>query len=330
MIRKRFDYCKSQHCLTLLFMALLGSMHSAGQKTDSVFAAYLQPIPGSSFQLKMVPVPAGSFKMGSPETEKNREADEGPQQEVKISAFWMSAFEISRDAFDVYYNDPGIPEDSDVDAISKPSPQYIDFSMGMGKEGGYPVNSMSQYAALMYCRWLHQKTGIFYRLPTEAEWEYACRAGSQTAYFFGDDAADLDKYAWHAGNSDNKFHKAGEKLPNAWGLYDMLGNVLEWTMDHYEAKRLQELGSSADPAPLFNKSRYPKALRGGGFADDASRLRCANRYQSISQWNRRDPQIPKSKWWLTEAKDVGFRIIKPKHQPTASEAKAFYSMYLDN
>ena len=127
---------------------------------------------------------AGSFLMGSSDDEKNREKDEGPQRTVTIAAFWMGAFEVTRDEFDVFYKDETTSENSEVDAVTRPSPQYVDLSWGMGKEGGYPVNSLSQYAALMYCRWLYNKTGVFYRLPTEAEWEYACRAGTTTRYLF--------------------------------------------------------------------------------------------------------------------------------------------------
>jgi formylglycine-generating enzyme required for sulfatase activity len=197
----------------------------------------------------------------------------------------------------------------------------------MGKEGGYPANSMSQYGALMYCRWLYHKTGIFYRLPSEAEWEYACRAGTHTAYYFGDDTSLLGKYAWYSENSDDKFQKVGLKLPNAWGLYDMLGNVMEWTLDHYDENFYARMPDK-DPMAIPNDSHYSKSLRGGGFTDDATGLRCARRIKSDPVWNRRDPQIPKSKWWLTDARAVGFRIIRPLKQPTGEEVELFFKNYL--
>ena len=267
--------------------------------------------------------------MGSAVSEKGRETDEGPQRKVTIAAFWMGAYEMSRDEFDVFYKDENTSDNSTVDAITKPTPQYIDLTWGMGKEGGYPVNSMSQYAALMYCRWLYNKTGDFYRLPTEAEWEYACRAGSTTRFYFGNDEKQLGKYAWFKDNSEEKYQKAGMKLPNAWGLYDMLGNVSEWTLDHYDEKRMAGMGPLSDnPFVEPQKARYPKAIRGGGYTEEANELRTANRSKSDPLMNRRDPQIPKSKWWLTDAPSVGFRIVRPLVQPSADEINEFFKKYL--
>lgn len=277
----------------------------------------------------MVPIPAGNFLMGSSDADKDRKPDESPQRRVSIAAFWMGAYEVTRDEFDVFYNDETTSANSKVDAITRPSPQYVDLSWGMGKEGGYPVNSLSQYAALMYCRWLYHKTGVFYRLPTEAEWEYACRAGTETRYYFGNDDSQLNNYAWYAENSDKKFHKVGLKLPNAFGLYDMLGNVCEWTLDHYNENLLTNLPDNSDnPVEPPNKTKYPKTLRGGGFKDNALQLRCAARLKSDPVWNYRDPQIPKSKWWLTDAAAVGFRIICPLQQPDAAAAEGFFNAYL--
>lgn len=301
------------------------------QDSAKSFVAYDFNLPGTQIKCTMIPVNGGSFIMGSNNSENGRKSDEGPPHMVRIAAFWMGAYEVTRDEFDVFYKDETTSENSTVDAVTRPSPQYIDFSLGMGKEGGYPVNSLSQYAALMYCRWLYQKTGAFYRLPTEAEWEYACRAGTDTRYYFGNDAGQLDKYAWYKNNSADKFQRVGQKQPNAWGLYDMLGNVCEWTLDHYEEKRMENMtGNIENPFVAPNKVRYPKALRGGGYADDAVQLRCANRFKSDPLWNRRDPQIPKSKWWLTDAPAIGFRIIRPAEQPEPKKIDEFYKQYLGN
>lgn len=310
-----------------LSFAFFTALAFTASSQTNLFTPYEQTIPGSNLKSKMVPVQAGEFTIGSPATEKDRKADEGPQQKIKISAFWMGAYEVTRDEFDAFYKDETTSENADVDAITRPSPQYVDLSWGMGKEGGYPVNSMSQLAALMYCRWLYNKTGIFYRLPTEAEWEYACRAGSSTAYYFGDDSTQLENYAWYAKNSEDKYHKVGQKKPNAWGLYDMLGNVMEWTLDHYDEKRYEKLANATDPVVEANKMKYPKTLRGGGFASRAAELRAANRIPSTPEWNVRDPQIPKSKWWLTEAMWVGFRIVRPLQQPTKEEIEKFFTQY---
>ena len=313
----------------VLFAGFLSCQLIVAQDSVKLFSTYKFTLPGSTIQSKMVPINAGSFLMGSADNEKGREKDEGPQRTVAIAAFWMGAFEVTRDEFDVFYKDETTSENNSVDAVTRPSPQYVDLSWGMGKEGGYPVNSMSQFAALMYCRWLYNKTGVFYRLPTEAEWEYACRAGSTTRFYFGDDEKQLGKYAWYVDNSSDKFQKIGLKLPNAWGLYDMLGNVCEWTIDHYETKRMEAMpDKSENPMVAPNKSKYPKALKGGGFTEEALQLRCANRFQSEPLWNHRDPQIPKSKWWLTDARAVGFRIICPLEQPNAENANKFYEQYL--
>jgi formylglycine-generating enzyme required for sulfatase activity len=130
----------------------------------------------------MQSIPAGSFLIGSSISEKNRQQEEWPQKKIQMSAFWMGAYEVTRDEFDVFLKDEQTSQNVDLDAITRPSAQYVDLTWGMGKEGGYPANSMSQFGALMYCKWLYQKTGIFFRLPTEAEWEYACRAGTNTTY----------------------------------------------------------------------------------------------------------------------------------------------------
>lgn len=310
----------------LLIPALIVSI-SVWSQARKEFNSFTQKVPGSEVAFKMLPIAAGSFTLGSPESEKGRAGEEGPRKKVTLSAFWMGEKEVTHDEFWVYFNDESVTRNSDVDAVTRPTAQYIDLSWGMGKQGGFPFNSMSQRTALMYCRWLYKKTGTFYRLPTEAEWEYACRAGSTGAQPFGSDAT-IDDYAWHEGNSGNKYHKTGLKKPNAWGLYDMLGNVSEWTLDQYDEAYLQKLPDNANDPMSEPTSRYPKTLKGGGYATPADMLRCAARFRSDASWNKRDPQIPKSKWWLTDAAAVGFRIVAPLKQPSAEEAEAFYNKYL--
>lgn len=298
---------------------------SWGQSAE--FAAYETTIPSSSVKFKMLPIPAGTFKQGSDASEKGRRPDEGPQHTINIAAFWMSEHEVTYDEFLLFFNDESTSRNSDVDAVTRPTPQYIDLSWGMGKQGGFPVNSMSQHTAMMYCRWLYKKTGQFYRLPSEAEWEYACRAGSTGVYYYGNDEKQLKDYAWFADNSKNKYQKVMQKKPNAWGLYDMIGNVAEWTLDQYDEKFYETITEgNANPVNV-PVSRYPRAVRGGGYLDKAEGLRSAARAKSEASWNKRDPQIPKSKWWLTDGMSVGFRLVRPKEQPSAEEIEAFYAKY---
>ena len=268
--------------------------------------------------------------MGSPENENGREADEGPQKRFTVSPFWMGAFEVTHDEFDIFFKDANTSQNSNVDAITRPSPQYVDLSWDMGRDGGYPVNSMQQRTAVMYCKWLYNKTGIFYRLPTEAEWEYACRAGSSSKYFFGDNENDLIKYAWYNKNSTAAYHKVGQLKPNAFGLYDMLGNVAEWVMDQYDEvyfTKMKDVNVDPELKPI---ARHPRLLKGGSYSDNATELRCANRTKWLPEWNRRDPQIPKSKWWLTDAPFAGFRLVRPLKQPSAKEIEKFFTLYLSN
>lgn len=301
----------------------------AQHKSNSDFKTYEQKIPGTNVSFKMIPIQAGSFKMGSPENEKGHRADEGPATEVKLSAFWMGEHEVTYDEY-VLFLDEGRDTGPLPDGVTRPSPPYVDFTLGMGKMGGFPANSMTQYAALMYCKWLYNKTGIFYRLPTEAEWEYACRAGSEKPYSFGDDEKELKEYSWYAGNSGNKYHQVKQLKPNAWGLYDVYGNVAEWTLDQYQEDYFTRIKTNKTDPVIQPTTKYPITLRGGHFRDEANDLRSASRLPSSRKWNARDPQIPKSKWWIADAPFVGFRILRPFHQPTANEVDQFFNRFLDN
>ena len=303
---------------------ILGFLFLVSQLALSqAFKAYEQVIPNTTVKFRMMPIPAGEFMLGSPESEQGHEADESPQVKVKIAPFWMGATEVTYDEYQLFFEEERDPEPK-PDAITRPSPPYIDFTLGMGKVGGFPANSMQQYAALMYCKWLYYKTGFFYRLPTEAEWEYACRAGSKSRFFFGENASTLSNYAWFKGNSEEKYHHVAEKKPNPWGLYDMLGNVAEWTLDQYDEGFYKNLKDGQTDPYSVKLKRYSSTVKGGNYQSEEAQLRSADRLKSDLIWNRRDPQIPKSKWWNADSPFVGFRVIRPLKQPNKEEVEAFF------
>ena len=307
-------------------------------KTPAEMKSYTQKIANTEVAFDMVPIPGGELLMGSPKGEAERADDEGPQHKVKVEPFWMGKHEVTWEEFELwsllmdsklrkYQNINPTPLDKVADAITKPTPPYTDMSFGMGKDGGYPAICMTQHAAKRYCEWLSAKTGLYHRLPTEAEWEYACRAGTKTAFSFGDDPAKIDDYAWHLGNSpvegENKYHPVGKKKPNPWGLHDMHGNVAEWVQDKYEPDFYAKF--PADKVASFPLCQadieYPRVARGGSWMFEPLKARSATRLASHPDWKDQDPQLPKSAWYMTDAQFVGFRILRPLRVPSADERK---------
>ncbi len=308
---------------------------------------YQDRILGTKVTFEMLPIAGGEFLLGSPQAEDDRGPDEGPQVQVRIEPFWMGKYEVTWQEYHAFQfkldqqaRDKGqaeaLPQDAWADAVSRPTPPYVPMDFGMGIEG-CPAVCMTQLAAMKYCKWLSMKTGRFYRLPTEAEWEYACRAGTTTAYSFGDDPADLDDYAWHFDNADDQYQKVGQKKPNPWGLYDMHGNVSEWVMDGYDKgwyKRLVRRTDGGSKAVLQTLNRaqklYPRVVRGGSWDDDPERLRSAARRASKKGWKIQDPQLPKSIWYLTDAPFVGFRVVRPQVEPSPEEMARYWDTDLED
>lgn len=228
---------------------------------------YSETIPVAAYKVEMMPIPASA--------------------DGTIKPFWISKAELTWEAFDVYVyrldEEAGQPK---VDAVTRPSKPYLPPDRGFGHEG-YAAISMSFKNATEFCLWLSKKTGMTYRLPTEAEWEHAARAGVTGTYAHGDDATKLPEFAWFADNAEDVPHPVGKKKPNAWGLHDMHGNVAEWV-------------TGRDGKPV---------TKGGSYRDAALALAVSARAEQRPAWNASDPQIPKSAWWLADGPFVGFRIV---------------------
>ncbi len=301
----------------------------------SDFSGYSQEIPETDVTIEMVPIEGGIFLMGRSSDEEGKASHEGPQREVSVNSFWMSSHEITWEQYKLFTEEvveEEIGEEVleafgiDADAIATPSPPWGDGAFGMG-ENGRPAISMTHYAAVVYAMWLTARTGEFHRLPTEAEWEYACRGGAESSYYFGDDLDELDDYEWYRDNSEGSYGRVAEKKPNPFGLYDMMGNVAEWTMDQFHEDYHEKLDGDIVDNPLFlPEVLYPRAVRGGSWRDDAEDIRCTHRRGSTERWSRDDPQIPKSMWWHTNAPIVGFRIIRPKETPSREEMEKYWIM----
>lgn len=326
-----------------------GAVPISDNPSDGFMIPYQQTIPGTDVVFDMVPIPGGEFLIGSPDTESGHQADEGPRVRIKVEPFWISKTEVTWAEYQKFMEmyetfkrldelrftrtrmesakqqiaklpqvqDYLDKEKLEVDAITCPTPLYdSSFTYGVGEEPRQPAITMSQFAAKQYTKWLSGITGEQHRLPTEAEWEYAARAGTTTAYSFGDDAAIIDEFAWTTENADGQTHEVATLKPNAWGLYDMHGNVAEWVLDQYVADHYSKLtaDTTASSAVAWPTKLFPRVVRGGSWLTDAALCRSAARQQSDDpEWTLSDPNLPTSPWWFTEepATGVGFRILRP-------------------
>lgn len=295
------------------------------------FANYTEKIPGTSVKFEMIAIPGGEFKMGSPKKEPLRKADESPLHPVKLSRFFMAKIEVSWDEYLEFFKATAsqgrkeAEENEDVDAISGPTPPWGAPDQGWGK-GSRPAITMSWKAANTYCKWLSQVTGKKYRLPTEAEWEYAARGGTETPYFFegdpkkftsegffrkilGADTATIQSYVAYKGNSPAETLEPDAVKANPFGLKNMLGNVYEFCSDYYSPKTYSAARTMVvNPTGPQRGSEH--VIRGGSFKSDAKDVRCAARdFTKTKAWLVTDPQMPKSVWWYSDCVDIGFRVV---------------------
>ena len=325
-----------QHASLKSAPKLSGTIHEKAAEVTE-FKNFTETVPGSTASIRMVAIPGGEFMMGSPENEPLRKEDEGPQKRVKISPFFMGEYEVTWDQFWAFYSETmseGRTPPSkiyanntreDIDAVSGPTPPFGAPDQGWGM-GDRPAITMTHYSAETFCQWLTLKTGKKYRLPTEAEWEYAARGGTSTPYFFEGnpkkfsnegflkgifkpDTTGIHGFTIYVNNSSNRSQEPAKVKANPFGLKNMLGNVMEYCSDWYAEDAYKNIkDGELDPKGPSEGEEY--VVRGGLYNSDAADLRSAARaHTEHDKWLKTDPQNPKSIWWYSDIKGIGFRVV---------------------
>jgi formylglycine-generating enzyme required for sulfatase activity len=311
------------------------SLYTAATQINA-FENFTEHIPDTHVSFEMIAINGGSFRMGSPTDEPFGKEDERPVRTVTVSSFFMSEVEVTWDMYWAFYaktmSEGRTPPANvfannsrpDVDAVSGPTPPFGFPDQGWGG-GSRPAITMTHYAAETFCQWLSITTGKKYRLPTEAEWEYAARGGTQTSYFFEGnpkkfsnegfwrkffkaDGEPISSYAIYINNSKNRTHEPDNVKANPFGLKNMLGNVMEYCADKYDSQAYGKTGENVTNPLVTEGTEW--VVRGGNYTSDASDLRCAARsYTQHDAWLKTDPQQPKSIWWYSDIRGIGFRIV---------------------
>ena len=318
-----------------------GSTGSAGKAVYTepasvpAFENFTETVPGTTVSFSMKAIPGGTFKLGSPESEQFRKPDEGPVREVQITPFFMAETEVTWDEYMAFYSATAAEGRStdteggrtvtEVDAITGPTPPYGQPDQGWGL-ANRPAITMSFQSAETYCRWLTKVTGKTYRLPTEAEWEYACRGGKQTPYFFEGNPKDfsekgfigklfskestsIDSFVVYSKNSQGKTQKPEVVKANPFGLTNMAGNAAEYCSDWYAPDAYSGLEEGTKD-PKGPESGEEHVVRGGSFKSDPGAVRSAARdFTRTDAWLKTDPQMPKSIWWLSDCNYISFRVV---------------------
>ncbi|MEW6074314.1 MAG: SUMF1/EgtB/PvdO family nonheme iron enzyme [Planctomycetota bacterium] len=268
---------------------LLGLLALLGAATEGEPNPFTQAIPGTTLSFEMVPIPGGRVDVELPPAAGT--AGPGEIATVEVGPFYLGKVEVTWDLYDalVYRLDLETPAEVGPDGVTRPTTPYILTDRGFG-HAGYPAISISSQGAESYCRWLSARTGRTYRLPSEAEWEWAARAGTPRAtgrWWFGDEREKLKEHAWFLLSASEVTHPVGQKHPNPWGLHDVYGNVAEWCTTA-EGKHV---------------------LRGGSYLDRHPDATSFARAVPVRAWNATDPQVPKSPWWLSDGPFAGFRVL---------------------
>ena len=300
------------------------------------FENYTEQIPGTAMTINMIAINGGTFKMGSDKKEAFHKEDEAPVRNVTVGSFFMSEVQVTWDQYFSFFaltmSEGRTPPETiyanntrpDLDAVSGPTPPYGTPDQGWGA-GQMPAITMTHYAAETFCQWLSLQTGKKYRLPTEAEWEYAARGGTETPYFFEGNPKDfsdegfmrkfiaaktevISDYVIYKKNSNNRTHEPENVKPNPFGLKNMIGNVWEYCADKYSPDAYGKTDLNVTN-PIENEGdEY--VVRGGFYNSDAADLRSAARSHTFhDEWIKTDPQQPKSIWWYTDIKGIGFRVV---------------------
>ncbi len=232
-------------------------------------------IPGTLVRFDMIAVPGGRVTVPGP----------GGPRPVEVAPFLIGRTELTWDAYDPFAFGPGSGgARGSADAASRPSRPYGAPDYGFG-HAGFPAISVTRSAAEAYCRWLSERTGRRYRLPTEAEWLHAAQLAAGGRALAG---ARRDALAWHRGNAGGRSHRVATRRADALGLHDLFGNAAEWV-------------AGGDGPPV---------TRGGSWRDRPDSVGPAARAPQDPSWSERDPQIPKSPWWLSDGPFVGFRLVR--------------------
>lgn len=297
------------------------------------FKNYEEKIPGSPVSFNMVAIPGGKFKMGTPQDEPFRRGDEGPVIDVQVDSFWIAEVEVTWNEYLAFFNatssqgrKEAVETDEETDGITGATPPWGAPDQGWGK-GARPAITMSFHGAQTYCRWLSSVTGKKYRLPTEAEWEYAARGGTNTPYFFpgspkdfetsgfwhklfGPDTSVINSYVIYYENSPSRTQEPSEVKPNPFGLKNMLGNVAEFCLDFYDPTVYSKYPKGVVKNPRGPRDGMEHVVRGGAYNNSAKDVRAGRRdFTRTADWLVTDPQIPKSIWWYSDSKNVGFRVV---------------------